>query len=216
MIPDHNSNALTVATVTGPLVRGAMRPDAEHIVLLLDASGSMSASMPDGGSRTAAVIKAVGTMLNLSLPKRSCYTLLTFGQWQNYLLPERGPSNDFALCRQAVAKLGSWDGATNIAPGIAEALSAKPHRVVLLTDGEATDNEDSIMAQAAAAASAGVKIDTVAIGEAAYSQRAHALLKAIAERTGGTFSTAADASKLANVYKQLETSAYRMLEHRNS
>jgi Ca-activated chloride channel family protein len=89
-----------------------------------------------------------------------------------------------------------------------------PAIIVLVTDGENTTNPDPLTA-AAAAADRGVRIDTVGVGTAAGTTlevegfRVHTAmdettLRAISERTDGTFYTADDPAGLAAIYDDVE------------
>ena len=85
-----------------------------------------------------------------------------------------------------------------------------PAIIVLISDGENTEGRDPLEA-AGAAADRGVRIDTVGIGTPAgttlevegfrvHTQLDEAALKAIAERTDGTYYAAADQGDLAKIY----------------
>jgi Ca-activated chloride channel family protein len=86
---------------------------------------------------------------------------------------------------------------------------------VLLTDGEATSDRDP-MAGANAAAAQGIRIHTVGVGSPAGAVidvegfRVHThldelMLRAIADRTGGSYHLASSAEELQAIYDTLDT-----------
>jgi Ca-activated chloride channel family protein len=87
--------------------------------------------------------------------------------------------------------------------------------VVLVTDGEATADRDPL-AGANAAAAQGIRIHTVGVGSAAgaildiegfrvHTRLDEPMLRAIADRTGGTYHHASSADELHAIYETLDT-----------
>jgi Ca-activated chloride channel family protein len=141
------------------------------------------------------------------------------------LSPERGTSlaNGITASLQAIAVGGQPQPDeiyTNLAPAPTPAPSAVPKGsyspavIVLLTDGENNENPDPVAA-AAVAAQRGVRIYTVGLGSAAgtllhvngftvHTQLDEAMLRQIAQITGGTYYNAVSTQDLQNIYSQLE------------
>jgi Ca-activated chloride channel family protein len=101
-----------------------------------------------------------------------------------------------------------------VAP-VADPASHDSALVVLLTDGEATNDEDPF-AGAVEAAEQGIRIHTVGVGSATgtiidvegfqvHTQLDETTLRVIAERTGGTYHHAATADDLRAIYDGLDT-----------
>jgi Ca-activated chloride channel homolog len=142
----------------------------------------------------------------------------------NRLQPERGTS----LGQGILASLSAIEAAENPPPidyysSRSPAPTASPAPVpagsdssaviILLTDGENTQPPDPATA-AQTAANRGVRIDTVGIGSAAgttltvggfkvHTQLDEATLKQVAQVTGGTYISAANAQDLTKVYTNL-------------
>ena len=180
------------------------RPDAEAVVLLCDTSSSMTAHFKSM-SRVEAVSKAVEKILEVSSPKRTSYALYTY--------------NDYVECMAARTNIYSRihaannfqpTGCTRMGGALSDVLRNEPgiHRIILLSDGQPTDGSYALDSAVERAIELHVKIDTIAIGDSDST-----LMRSIAERTGGKFSTANDPEALAGVYQQLETRNYLRLMH---
>jgi Ca-activated chloride channel family protein len=143
------------------------------------------------------------------------------------LRPERGTSLSHGIA-SALGVITGDDGETQPVDGGEEGLPALDSGgapleptfnssavIVLLTDGENTDESDPLEA-AQAAADVGVRIHTVGIGSAegvtlevegfrVHTQLNEPMLQDLAEVTGGTYYHAADSQELASIYSGLNT-----------
>jgi Ca-activated chloride channel homolog len=167
-------------------------------------------------SRLAAA-KAAGERFLDEVPDRLRVGLVAYAEGTHTILR---PTAEHAEVRATLAGLRA-DGGTATGDALTGALEAlgergedpPPAAIVLLSDGATTDGGDPLEA-ARAARAAGVPVSTVALGTADGSLtlpdgRTQQVppdpdsLRAIAETSGGRFSTAADAGALEQVYEDL-------------
>ena len=112
-----------------------------NFALVLDHSGSMA------GEKLRTMKEAVKNIID-QLDPNDVLSIVTF-ETKTRLLVQAQPAQDKAGLKKQVDKI-SDGGGTNMAPGLREGLNLvsqmqseeRVSRIVLLTDGEATDKED--------------------------------------------------------------------------
>jgi Ca-activated chloride channel homolog len=209
-----------------PVAVLAVPREQSSVMLVLDVSGSMSASDLQP-SRMEAARQAARAFVN-ALPADTSVGLVAFSGEANIEAPL---TRDRNVVLRAIANLQPGGG-TAIGEGLSRALAhleqqsgtaqdAIPARVVLLSDGQSTMGVDPAQA-AARAANANVRVDTVGIGQRGATpmignqQRVgldEATLQAMAERTGGQYLYASEANQLEALYADLGTQV-RWVEER--
>jgi Mg-chelatase subunit ChlD len=177
----------------------------EHISLICDISGSMDCYLDGDTTRIAAMFSAVKTIVQQSSKMHTNFSLVTFGSDAKIYIP---PTNMFMKFMSLPAP--RTQGSTNIAAGLNLAIEMLPpvRRCILLSDGEPTCSVQDILDVAYRARDRSVKIDTISIGGAE-----DALMKQIAEITGGVWRRVSTTADLCAVYAQLETRAYLQISH---
>ena len=201
-----------------PQTTVAVPVEKASVILVTDESGSMSATDVDP-SRLAAAGSAAETFLD----RVSAKTLVGFVGFSSQTNTVVEPTLDRGEVRGALQGLAADGGtATGDALGAAlDRLAARrgkdgrraPAAVILLSDGKRTEGSDPLAA-ARRAAQLGIRVSTVALGtdegtvpgpagEPIPVPPDPATLQEISRITGGTFTQAADAGDLADVYKKL-------------
>jgi Ca-activated chloride channel family protein len=230
---------LIVALARPQAVVGVPRYEGT-VVLAFDVSASMAAVDPPPSRMEAA--KAAATAFVERQPPGIIVGVVAFSDSG---LSVQEPTSDQAAVLAAIARLHPERGTSlnegidaaltaitdseqdevrgyytdrSPVPTIAPVVGAASHGsavVVLLTDGEATNDDDPFKG-AVAAAEQGIRIHTVGVGSATgtiidvegfqvHTQLDEATLRVIAERTGGSYHRAADADQLRSIYDSLDT-----------
>lgn len=135
-----------------------------NFALVLDRSGSMA------GDKIRTMREAVKNIIDQLAPD-DILSVITFESRTQVVAPA-GPAHDKAALKQQIEKIRDGGG-TNMAPGLKEGLSqVKQHahgervsRIVLLTDGEATDSENDSRRIADQAGQAGIPIIGLGFGK---------------------------------------------------
>ncbi len=206
-----------VVAFARPVMAVNVPVDQATIVLAMDVSLSMAAD-DVAPSRLEAAQDAADRFLDLA-PTTLRVGLVAFA---GNALPVAAPTDDRALVREAVRRLGLGQG-TAVGEAVFSSLEqirlaappeGAPAAIVVLSDGETTmGRPDAEAAQAAVAD--GIPVYTIAFGTAAgevtfegqtipvpVNQGA---LADVAESTGGTFFEAATEAQLRSVFDSLET-----------
>jgi Ca-activated chloride channel family protein len=198
------------------------------VVLLVDVSGSMAARDVEP-SRLDAAIAAMRDFIR-GLPRGFKVGVVDFSNSPQVIAE---PTLDHVSVGRALAVLTPNEG-TAIGDGIASAtrmaqrsLAADgvkrkgharlPAAIVLLSDGQQTQGRLEPLDGAAQARTAGIPVDTVALGKAntvfgppgPYAMRIPpdpGLMRAIAITTGGRTATARNAEELARFYRSVRSS----------
>jgi len=179
--------------------RLAERP-AIHLVLVLDASGSMNETS-DGTQKLTLAKRAVLT-LRPALAERDRIGVVAFAGRPRIVAP-LGPLAAWEALRGRLLALEAGGG-TRITPAVEAALEMFPaaappeaslvRNVLVLSDGRSEDFSVDRLAEMAR--SRGVSISAVATGEEARED----LLGRLAERTGGRLQAGADPARLADTF----------------
>lgn len=170
----------------------------ERVVLLIDVSGSMSGSMPAAvQTRIAAVTESILVILAQSSCKLTRYGLTTFDSMPRVVVP----ITDDYLMIEAKAYMQT-QGGTDMDTGLSAAVQQEPNRIIMLSDGGATCGDERVLEVARTAATLGIKIDTIGIGEANDT-----LLQEISRITGGRWVHPTSPKELAMSFAKLETKA---------
>jgi Ca-activated chloride channel family protein len=224
--------AFLLAIIT--LIAAAARPqrtiatpiERASIMLATDVSGSMTATDVQP-NRLVAAKQAARAFLD-KVPARVNVGVVAFNQTPTVLAT---PTTDREAARNAIAEMKP-SGGTAAGEAIATAVAAlrtnprsqagpkqqpPPAAIVLLTDGKSTSGRDAVQA-ARAAASAGIRVYTVALGtqngtitvprrgggtETRQVPPDPQALQEIAQAGGGTTFTAATRDRLSQVYEEL-------------
>ena len=134
-----------------------------NFALLLDHSGSMA------GEKLRTMKDAVKNIID-QLGPEDILSVITFESKTHVIIPAQPPANKPELKRQV--ELIKDAGGTNMASGLREALKqvsqkhteSRINRIVLLTDGEATDKEDDSRWVANEAGEVGIPIIALGFG----------------------------------------------------
>jgi Ca-activated chloride channel family protein len=191
------------------------------IVVALDLSGSMKT--PDyiaGGKQVSRIdmAKAVLTKFVQDRPNDRI-GLVVFAK-QAYIASPMTLDHDFLLQNIERLKIGTIDpDSTAIGDGLATSLNrlrelkSKSKVVVLMTDGGNNSGKIDPLMAAEAAKALGAKVYTIGLGNKEIVQRMglpadylpdDAMLKQIAEKTGGVFYAADNAEKLQAIYSNID------------
>jgi len=193
-IRNWNQRWTAIGGTCKPRGGGAGEPVHLDLVLTIDSSGSMTSNDPSGLRKTAA--KSFVDAL-LAQDRSAVVDFDT-----DALLLQALTTNKTAV-KAAIDRIDS-SGGTNIGAGVQRALNelatvvdpARAKLIVLLTDGEG-DYTHTLTERASREQ---VTIYTIGLGSSVDA----ALLRAIAERTGGTYYPVARASDLPEVFRELE------------
>ncbi|MFN2490928.1 MAG: VWA domain-containing protein [Actinomycetota bacterium] len=197
------------------------------VVLAIDASRSMDATDVEPSRLTAARRAATGFLERV--PERFQIGIVSFADSPQVL---SRPTLDRVALRNALASLQARRG-TAIGDALEVALEMRrsepgeraqriPMVIVLLSDGNNTTGEVDPLVAAAAARRAGVRVHTILLGRTAASPAVPGaprppnrdVLRALAQRTGGTFSSAPDRADLEETYRDLGSSISHVRERR--
>lgn len=224
--------ALVVLTlaIARPSVDLRVPRERATVVVALDVSMSMRAT--DIAPDRAAVSQRAAVEFIESLPDGFSVGVVGFSGTATAMAP---PSTDHDAAVRAVRSLQVGES-TAIGEAVFTALDGiaavnartqgepPPARIVLLSDGSSTTGRPPEQA-AAAAERAGVPVSTIAYGtedgEVEIGGRLVPVpvdaeaLQALADDTGGTFSTARDDDELRGVYQELESALGWTIEERD-
>jgi Ca-activated chloride channel family protein len=208
------SLAALLVSLARPTAVVAVPRDQTTVMLVMDTSGSMSAD-DIRPNRLEAAQAAAGAFVE-GLPDGSRVGLIGFHHVASVQAP---PTRDHAAVLKALGTLRP-NGGTAIGDGLQVALDqlaasraegAPAGLVVLLSDGMPTHGSPPAEA-AARAREAGVRVHSVGIGQRGaapvigqnqIARLDETTLKQIADVTGGTYSYAAEARDLEQVYSDL-------------
>ncbi|MBB4286641.1 vWA domain-containing protein [Roseospira goensis] len=191
-----------LALAAAPAPARAQSDDAARTVLVLDASGSMWQQIA-GGHKITVARQVVGDLLD-SMPADQTLGLWAYGHTRKgdcgdieELVPA-GTGNRDAI-RAAVEGLNP-KGKTPLSDAVRRAAEAlryeeNPATVVLISDGRETCDRDPC-AVADDLEAAGIAFTAHVVGFDVNAPEDQAQLRCLAENTGGTFRTAADAASL--------------------
>lgn len=180
---------LVLASLLVALPMGVTRSDAvaggRTVMIAIDASGSMA------GSRLAAAKEAAESFVD-ALPSDVAVGVVAFADDASVRLE---PTQDRAAVSTAISAIAAR-GDTAMRDGIIAALPLAG-RVVVLSDGEDTASRATAGELATAMEAADVPVDIVAL---APTTRHAGWLRAIAGRSGGSYTSSAQASGLAAAF----------------
>ena len=206
------------------------------IVLLVDVSGSMSARDVEPTRLDAAVAAMRGFLQRL--PAGFKVGLVQFSDQPEVLSK---PTADHARISESLSLLVP-DSGTALGAGLAKAVALTreslqrdgvvaragrdlPAAIILLSDGKQNQGRIQPLQAAALARSAGIPVDTVALGTphgvlgfGPFAPRvapAPKLMKGIATATGGTTATAKDTRELTTFYRRVGSSIGHATERRD-
>lgn len=206
------------ASTTGD--EGAAQEPAS-IMLVLDASGSMTADDASGGATRMEAARAALTSAVENLPEDAHVGLRVYGATEpndkktkaactdTQVVVPLGPSDPAALTK-AVAEVEP-SGFTPIAYALSQAADdlgdAQNRHIILVSDGEETCDPDPCeTVEQLTDDGIDIQIDTVGYG---VEETARGQLRCIAETTGGTYLSAPDADSLGIALDKLSTRALR-------
>ncbi len=195
-----------------PIVRSEA---ARDIMLAVDLSGSMDyRDFPGEDGAPASRFDAVQQVVTEFVAAREAdrVGLIVFGNRAYLQLPfTRDLDTAVALVDLMEVGMAGPRTALGDAIGLAirsfESSEVEDRVLILLTDGNDTASTMTPINAAEIAASNGIQVHTIGIGDeqARGEDRVDfAVLNAVAERTGGTFSNAADAQSLADIYAAID------------
>jgi Ca-activated chloride channel family protein len=205
------ATAALIGALARPQISVAVPAEQATIVLAMDHSGSMAAT-DVSPSRLTAALDAGEAFLG-KVPKRVRVGGVVF---DNRAEAVQSPTTDREALKSALKEAMKPSGGTATGDALATALTMvqtagkkAPGAIVLLSDGKATHGRDPLPV-ADEAKKLGIPIYTVALGTASGTlpngdavPPDTATLEQIASRSGGTASTASEASKLSDVYEKL-------------
>lgn len=230
--------ALLVVGIARPHATLSVEQEEATVMLVLDTSRSMAAT-DVRPSRFAAAIRAVDAFLE-EVPSSYSVGIVSFSTTAQVVLrPTTDRELAHAALRElrlgsgtaigdAIARaVGTVRPAASAGSSSAPPADAVPATVLLLSDGAQTQGSVTPAAAATQARRQGVPVSTVALGTrdavvkvplpGGLEQQVTVppdarTLRAVAQRTGGRFYEAADATRLKSVYEELGT----RLGHRDS
>ena len=203
--------AALIGALARPQISIAVPAEQATIVLAMDHSGSMAAT-DVSPSRLKAALDAGETFLD-KVPERVRVGGVVF---DNRAEAVQSPTTDRDALRDALREAMKPSGGTATGDALATSLGMvrtaggkAPGAIVLLSDGKATHGRDPLPV-ADEAKKLGIPIYTVALGTASGTlpngeavPPDAATLREIAERSGGSASTAEQADALSAVYEKL-------------
>ncbi|WP_227982349.1 vWA domain-containing protein [Nocardia spumae] len=214
--------AVAVSLVVVPVRAQEQKPEYAPTMLVLDASGSMQAADPGGGTKMDAAKAAVHSFVGAA-PAESKVGLTVYGTGTGSSDAEktagckdvrtlRTPETlDRAALNSAVDGIQA-SGYTPIGTSLREAAkslpSSGPRSIVLVSDGEDTCAPPDPCAVAQELNRQGATIVIHAIGFGVDSA-SRAQLTCIAQRTGGTYTDAADGKTLERILPRVSQAALR-------
>lgn len=179
----------------------------EHLVMLLDVSGSMEDPCDDGSKKISALEQAAQEFVKATSKVVCELEMFKFSGETTRIYTDMITRFGFHLCTE-------WSG-TNIHGALSIAANrlafddkSRSHRVVLMSDGMPTQSMNMIFDEVKKTyAEKGIPIDTVAFGMDADKD----FLRELSRMTGGKFQEASDMASLIRSFKLLETRARGLL-----
>lgn len=184
--------SVVLAALTAAMVfpmQTSVAQDPRSVMLAIDASGSMA------GERIVQARNA-GVAFVDALPPDVAVGVIAFADSARVLLE---PTTDRSAADAAIGGIRA-DGDTALTDGVVAALDQGVDRVIVLSDGEDTASSTPMPALLEMTATAAVPIDVVALKSTAEHA---AVLKGLAEGSGGTYVSAADVSALASAFRSV-------------
>jgi len=183
----------------------------EHLVMVLDCSGSMSGvcqrdrETGDVSTKLEALHLAAQTLYDRSVSPasmlRTYLECVVFGTTARFVDPREGGTEILGATNFAVALDLAVDK-------LKRSAGYASRRIILMSDGQPTDRDPARLWELVREADQyAIVIDTVAFGHDAD----HALLEEIAKATGGVKHDAITAEELDRSFKQLDTATRGLL-----
>ena len=206
--------ACLVALVAGLLPAAALAQSCNtadrSVLLILDASGSMNAKLPNGETRMAVAQRAIKGVAGF-IPAQAQLSLRMYGAQSaarqkncqdTHLAVPFGPASASGGAITTTADGAKAQGYTPIAYSLGQAANdfpadAKERVIVLVSDGKETCQGDPVVAAKALAAK-GITVHTVGF---VVDTAARGQLQAIARTTGGTYFDAPVGPELPDTLK---------------
>lgn len=202
------STSETLAKLSDPKLRALQRePVSDNLlILVLDASGSMSESMGSGESKMDVAWGAVKTHLAPYM-----------ADWVLEVVVCQDPIElmTFSLGSQQPFPLGGTPILASLFIAWDRAKRAKKSRIILMSDGLPTDAEPETILEEVGKHSS-VVIDTVGVGTALLTGYDPKFLRRISALTSGVFCEARDMKALTGRLKELSPAMRPMLEDRKA
>ncbi len=169
------------------------------VIFVIDNSGSMGHRVMGSGHTQQEIANEAVALAIRSLDTADLVGVISFTDDAQTVVPF-GKNTDAKAAAEKVHEI-TPGGGTNMLPGLREAFKAiqssdaKTKHVIVLSDGK-SQSEHELPGFAATMAAAGVKVSTIAIGDAAQLESMHA----IAERGGGVYYQVIDPQTLPKVF----------------
>jgi len=207
------SIALLITALMSPVKETVYQPESTPgyaVSLVVDTSESMRSGGFDAADKTKSRFETVQEILDDFVSERGSDTigLIVFGTHAFIASP---PTGDHRLLSRIIGQLyvgiaGKYTALYEaIAKGVAllQGSGSREKIIVLLTDGRNTPGAPvSAEVAGALAEKEGIRLHAVVIGDAPAAQES--VLEAMAERSGGHYFVAKDASTLRDVYRQID------------
>lgn len=214
--------AIAVTLAVAPVQAQEQKPEYAPTMLVLDASGSMQAADPGGGTKMDAAKAAVHSFVNAA-PAESKVGLTVYGTGTGSSDAEKATgckdvrtlhgadTIDRGALNTAVDSIQA-SGYTPIGTSLRTAAAALPQSgprsIVLVSDGEDTCAPPDPCAVAQELDRQGAKIVVHAIGFG-VDDASRKQLTCIAQKTGGTYTDAADGKSLERILPRVSQAALR-------
>ena len=181
-------------------------------IVLIDNSGSMSGSLPGGGTKSTEAASALRSQLLPAVDSRESVSVWAFGGGCNTQLQLRGqPQKPPMNAASDLARLGGPSGGTPLAISVEHALDTlarqpEPRHLIVVTDGLDTCGGDPCAVVRAEAAGTKVSVHTVGLGMGPQSgefRTLQCMADASHEGTARTLAPNEPASRLASLIEAL-------------
>ena len=202
--------ALVVGSMPAPALAQSCNTADRSVLLILDASGSMNAKLPNGETRMAVAQRAIKGVAGF-VPAQEQLSLRMYGAQSaarqkncqdTHLAVPFGPASASGSAIISTTDGAKAQGYTPIAYSLEQAANdfpadAKERVIVLVSDGKETCQGDPVVAAKALAAK-GITVHTVGF---VVDTAARGQLQAIARTTGGTYFDAPVGPELPDTLK---------------
>lgn len=166
-----------------------MQPQGRHIVFLIDISGSML--QRENGERRLDIVFREIKQLIAKLPDKSTFNVVLFAENAQAFSSRLVPStfNQKAALFRFLNQENDCGSGTNLNTGLTVAMGMKPDTILLVTDGEANQSPDVVVAEAGYLMQKANKLISIqAVGLCLKpDSRAETLLKRLARESGGSY-----------------------------